>query len=383
MRTQVRQLFRWAIASAVGVALMLSPASLSTAKKIDVAPPPPVPPEAKAKPSETFTYDHQVKKVTRDRKPVVALLRPGDVVELAEWLPFGRGVGITDTNPDGTKSQTVIKTGREDARVFMPAQARRFLTRELLDTGEFVVIERERIMEIARELALAKTQAVDPMAAPRPGRLIGVHYILEGSFFPVGGLPADDPALEAIKREAAKHNRKIDPTQACVMYITVIKVETGEVKAVACGADFQPAVAVKRAVEDLVDQLGQITEPIKVAKVNANTGLALLDIGDQEGVKPGDVFALGPAGVTGAAATPAATPAPGADTGLKAVVVQVDPLSSVVKVKGDPAAAKEGQVATRVTGDKAAAADPPKDEKPAPAAPEKKPVDSQYPPADK
>jgi len=372
MKRHVRRMMPYVVAAGVGLGLMLGAAGVAVGKKITVEPPPPPPPEAKEKPAGKYDYKHEVRKVNRERKPVVALLRPGDVVELADWLPFGRGLGITDTNPDGTKSQTVVKTGREDARVFMPAPIRQFLTRELLDTGEFVVVERERILEIARELALAKTQAVDPQSAPRPGRLIGVHYILEGSYYPVGGLPANDPALEAIKREAVKRNVRIDPTQACVMYITAYKVETGEVKAVACGADFQPLVAVKRAVEDLLDQIGEIVVPIKVTKVDARTGMALLDIGAQEGVKPGDVFALAP---------PNAAPATPASTSLQGIVIQVDPFFSVVKMKGETKGATEGLVAHRAAADNPAA-ETPKDEKPAETKPaETKP--DEKPPAPK
>lgn len=299
-------------------------------KKIQVLPPPP--PPADTKPAATFKYDHQVRKVTRDRKPVIALLRPGDVVQLAEYLPFGRGVAITTTRPDGTKRETIIKDGTEDAPVRMPGPIRQYLTRELLDTREFVVVERERILEIARELALAKTQAANPDTVARPGRLIGVHYIVEGSYWAAGGLPAADPALDGVRREIARRRLPVDPSQACVMYLTITKVETGEVKAVACGADLRPLVAVKKAVEDLVDQLADIVEPIKVARVNPETGLALLDIGAGDGTKAGDVFTL-------AAAEP-----------VKAEVVEVQPLSCVVKLPpGAAASVKEGQEARRAT----------------------------------
>lgn len=333
------------------VLVLAAPGAALAVDKIHVSPPPP-PPPAETKPAPAVDYKHEVKKVQRDRKPVIALLRPGDVVELHDYLPFGRGVGITDVNPDGTKSQTIIKDGTEDRRTFMPSP---FLTRELLATGEFIVVERERILEIARELALAKTQAVDPNTTPRPGRLIGVHYIIEAAYYPAGGLPADDPALIPVKREIQRRRLAFDPRNACVMYLTVYKVETGEVKAVACGADLQPLKAVQRAVEDLVDQLGEIVEPIKVAKVNPETGMAFLDVGSSAGVKAGDVFTLGPAGPPGEPA--AATPPP-----IKVQVFQVTDLYSLIKVTGgEKSAVREGQVAKPETAPAA----------PAPTAPEK------------
>jgi len=362
MVTCTNRVWRWAlvlVAAGIVLGVMLSPTGISLADKIQVAPPPP-PPPTPAKPSPAFDYKHEIKKVVRDRKPVIALLRPGDTAQMADALPFGRGITVTDA-----QAFWVVNPGRRDEPVYMPVSVRQFLMRELLETREFVVVERERIIEILRELAFTKTQAVNPDTAPRPGRLIGVHYIVEGSFFAAGGLPPNDAALDGVKREIAKRQLAIDPRQACVMYLTLYKVETGEVKAMAIGADLQPLVAVKKAVEDLVDQLGEIVEPIKISQVNPQTGQALLDIGAEGGAKPGDVFTLGPAGgaATAGATAPPAEPAP------QAKVVQSWPLYSLVEVPAeDRAQVKDGQEARP-----AGAAAPAQEEKPpaAPAATEK------------
>lgn len=341
----VRYALCLAAACVVAAIVLAVPASVSLADpKIQVAPPPP-PPPAPARPPAAYDFKHEVRKVVRDRKPVVALLRPGDVTQLADFMPFGRGDTITDG-----RSVSILRIGQPDEPVYMPPSVRQFLMRELLQTGEFVVIERERILEILRELAFARTGAVAPDTAPRPGRLIGVHYIVEGSFFGAGGLPLDDPALEGVKREIARRRLALDPRQSCVMYLTVYKVETGEVKAVACGADFQALVAVRKAVEDLVDQLGEIVEPIKISQVDPRTGQALLDIGSEGGARPGDVFALAPAGAPGpggaAGGAAAQPPAAGSPT---ARVVQTWPLYSLVEVAPDQrAGVKDGQQARPV-----------------------------------
>jgi len=345
-----------------GSAMLATPRRCLSDDEIQVAPPPP-PPEKATEPAPTFDYKHEIKEVKRGRKAVVALLRTGDVVALREYLPFGRGVGISQTADAKIKGQadakikgqvgaetgdvdlnveaktdavaktdTVIKTGLEDAPVLMPMPIRQFLTRALLRTRAFVVVERERILEIVRELALAKTQAVDPKTAPRPGRLIGVHYIIEGAYFCAGALPRNDPALAPVRREIRKRRLDIDPTAAAVMYLTVYRVETGEIKAVACGADLRPLVAVERAVEDLLDQMRDVVEPIRVTHVNPETGMAILDIGSDSGVKPGDAFLLGSAAdETGA---------------LKAQAVEVKQLFSTVKIaEGDAETLREGMEA--------------------------------------
>ena len=313
---------------AAGVLLFVGAASC--VEKIRVSPPPGAP--AAAKTSKTFDYDHKLRQVDRQRRPVVALMRPGDVVRLADYLPFGRGLSATRTRPDGKTTQWIMRTGREDAPVSMPAPIRQFLVRELLQDREFIVVERERILEIIRELDFAKTKATDPKTTPKPGRLIGVHYIIEGNFYPVGGLPQDDPALDAVKAEARRRRLRIDPTRSAVMYLTVYKVETGEVKAVACGAALQPLVAVKRAAEDLIDQLADIVEPIKVASVDSASGTAILDVGSEDGAKAGSEFTLGPS----------------PDKGVAAKVVEAKPLWSTITFPAkDKAAVKPGVVAHR------------------------------------
>jgi hypothetical protein len=371
MLARVKTVLFWAVAVGTLVLVVLLVGAPDGARpsvadeKIYVAPPPP-PPSEEEKPAPTYDYKHEIKEVKRDRKPVLALLRAGDVVELQEYLPFGRGINISHsgsaevdvqtTRTDGTgrettatvtgQGSTTIRTGREDAPVFMPVPIRQFLTRELVATRQFVVVERERILEIARELALAKTAAVNPETAPRPGRLIGVHYIVEGSYFCTGALPADDPALAAVKREIRKRRLNIDPSQATVMYLTVYKVETGEVKAVACGADLRPLVAVQRAVEDLLDQMRDVVEPIRVVRVDPETGMAYLDIGSSDGIVPGTQFAIQTA--PAAEGEPART--------VTAVAEKVDLLSSAVKLADPKAPVHEGASAKRV--------EPPAKEKP-------------------
>ena len=357
-------------------------------EKIYVPPPPPPPSEAE-KPAPTYDYKHEIKEVKRDRRPVLALLRVGDVVELEEYLPFGRGVNTTrsgsteidleTTRSDGTSEETTgtitgersttTRTGREDAPVLMPPVIRRYLTRELLASKQFVVVERERILQIARELALAKTAAVNAETAPRPGMLIGVHYIVEGSYFPVGALPADDPALAPVRREIQKRRLNLDPAVASVMYLTVYKVETGEVKAMAVGADLQPLVAVRRAVEDLLDQMREVVEPIRIVRVDKETGMAVLDIGSSDGIVPGTQFAIQTA--------PAAEGAP-AQT-VTAVAEKVDLLSSTVRLPEDAkSSVAEGATAKR----EAPAESPPAPAEPAAPAPAETPPEAPKAPAE-
>ena len=374
MQARIVNVFAWAVllsATALLVVLAGAPAGVrpSSADEKIYVPSPPPPPSEEEKPPPTYDYKHEIKEVKRDRKPVLALLRVGDVVELQEYLPFGRGINTTrtgtttvdveTTRSDGTSEKTTgtitgdrsttTRTGREDAPLFMPAPIRQYLTRELVATRQFVVIERERILEIARELALAKTAAVNPETAPRPGMLIGVHYIVEGSYFGAGALPPDDPALAGVRHEIQRRRLNLDPAAASVMYLTVYKVETGETAAVAVGADLEPLVAVRRAVEDLQDQMREVVEPIRVVRVDKETGMAVLDIGSSDGIAPGSQFTL------------QTTPEEGKPAQTVTVQAEkVDLLSTTVKVPDEA----KSSVAEGATATRAPPAEPPPAETP-------------------
>lgn len=325
MRASPAAVGKQAIRVAIGAAVVLAVAScddrLNTAKPPDAA--------VQKAAARQYEYKHQIRQVKRDRKPVVALLRPGDTQALADALPFGRGVSFLG------EDNLRIVTGREDARVRMPGPIRQYLTKELVQSGQVIVLERERILEIIRELSMGETRFADKEKAPRIGHLIGVHYILEGSYWPVGGLPADDPQFDDARKRAARQG--FDPNAVAVMYLTCYKVETGEVKAVATGADIQPLIAVRKAVDDLLDQMAEVTVPIKVAQVDAETGMAVLDTGSEAGTKAGDQFRLAKEGEKAAENAPVVQ------------AVEVGPLSSTVKVaSGGAEAIAQGMLAEPV-----------------------------------
>lgn len=312
-----------------GAALILAAALvLAVASCVDkVRVPAPPRPSTAPQPAAAYDYRHELKEVERERRPVIALMRPGDVVQLAEHLPFGRGVSIGETDAEGKKSQVIIKDGTEDAPVRLPPQIRQYLVREMLDTREFVVVERERILELVRELEFGLTPATDEKTTPRAGRLYGVHYIVEANYYPVGALPREDPALDAVKAELRRRRIRADPSRSAVVYLNVYKVETGEVKAVACGAAFQPMVAAKRAVQDLLDQLADVVEPVRIVSVDHASGTAVLDIGTESNARVGDRYEVGDD---------------------QAEVIQVAPLTSTARLSAKAADVQPGTIVHRV-----------------------------------
>ena len=96
---------------------------------------------------------------------------------------------------------------------------------------------------------------------------------------------------------------------------------------------------------DILDQMRDVVEPIRVARVNPETGMAVLDIGSSDGVAPGTAFLI------------ETTPAEGGPPQTVAAVAEkVDLLSSTVKLADPKAPVREGAAAKR--------AQPPAEEKP-------------------
>ena len=236
----------------------------------------------------TYDYKHSLRAKPGFRRPVVALLRPGDTQRLRDYVPFGRGTVIIQTR-DGNRNQIEIKPGTADMPVLTTAAQRQFLMRELVKSREFLLVERERIFEVIRELDFGETKYVDKQSKPKLGQLIGVHYILEAAFFPAGSPAAADSIWAEMTNSARRRRGGIDPARNATVYVSAYDVQTGHVVAVAFGAGANDAFATRSAVQDLIDQFADVEVPIRVMRLDKD-GRIVLDIGASEGVKPGDKF---------------------------------------------------------------------------------------------
>ena len=55
------------------------------------------------------------------------------------------------------------------------------LKHALVKSEDFTVLERERILEVLREINFGKSKYVDPESAGEEGNLLAVRYLIEGS----------------------------------------------------------------------------------------------------------------------------------------------------------------------------------------------------------
>lgn len=317
-----------AVSGLIVSAAALVAASCSSPKPIHTDPPPSA--GLEESPTTEYTYEHSVAppKPPRGRRPVVALLRSGDLTELADSLPFGRQKVVVIEEEGQPRS---VELQGEDLPVLLPIGVRQVLLKELVDSDELLVVDRERIFEILREQSFGQTRHVDPESAPKTQRLIGVHYILEGAFYPAGSEPATHSVWGEMGQFVSAERAAPDAVSRAVMYISAYHVETGMIVAIAFGADENHVFAVRKAVRDLLAQLGDTPPPIRVVGYDEH-GNAILDIGSVDDIQPKDQF-------------------PGVSPTGKPVTLeawQVDPLTCIAKfLTGDPDDLPAGSVVHR------------------------------------
>lgn len=66
------------------------------------------------------------------------------------------------------------------------AQLADYIVDELVNTGLFEVVEREKLASVMREIGFSQSGMVDPSGASQMGRLLGARYILTGRVISMG-----------------------------------------------------------------------------------------------------------------------------------------------------------------------------------------------------
>jgi hypothetical protein len=257
----------------------------------------------------------------------IAILRFGDNKEI-EGQPFGEkpehdppseapqekvevhvNVGNTNVNPTpGAKTRQQLNK-----------RARETLKHELVESEAFTVVERERILEILREVEMGKSKYADPATAGPEGSLLSVRYLLEGSLgynedlslkdtlpeqsyedYSYGGGLSDifHPSRAAMRRRfvarmnarrermARQRHREQFP-YSC--YLSVYDVHTGQVVCGVMGIGKNGMLAIRDAVDELVEAMPEKAgNGVRVAAVS--DGQVYLDVGTRAGLKEGDLF---------------------------------------------------------------------------------------------
>ena len=266
------------------------------------APPAPAS-EAVPAPVRQFDYTHKVLHPTGARpgqRHTIAIVRFGDTKDI-EDVPFGPERPAQDSQTGDVNVAVNIGTRTEEperARPQMTRRSREMLKHALMESEAFVVVERERILDILREINFSKTRYVDPETAPQDASLVAVRYLLEGSLglnedqTLKGNLPSEPKYeelalerpgfLENIFNPARSRQRRVAQFKvwqarmaregvreyfniAC--YISAYDVHTGEIVTSVMGLGANRRDAIEDAVEELVVELAERGGEIRVAAV--------------------------------------------------------------------------------------------------------------------
>jgi hypothetical protein len=310
-----------AIGSALGLLVCAGCAS-SEVKHTAPAPPPP---SAEVKPQRTFDYPHTLRNArqqTLRRKLVVALVRFAEDKALGD-VPFG-----PEPNPEpATEAPEVQVNVNVDSPTAAPppsrpprrdtfnTRAREILKRELIESDAFVVVERDSILDILREIHFGQTKYVNPETSPEVGEIMSVQYLIEGSM----GLNEDRSFKETIEPPPdykdggpSLFERILNPGRADVRermrelnaarlrqakqrqmqahypygaYLSLYNVRTSQVEAEAFGIGANGLDAIRDAIEDLVDKCLDIPQPPRIAWVDGER--VFIDLGQDDGVEVG------------------------------------------------------------------------------------------------
>jgi len=319
---------KWLVAATAAAAawLLTGCDSSNVSGGIGAPPPPPAgePPQAR-----TYDYTHKVA-VSAKRRPgqywTVAILRFGDTKEV-EDVPFGADKdkpepagkdGQVNVNVNVGARITPGRAGQDPPQ--MNKRAREILKNSLVNSDAFTVVERERILEIIREINFGKTKYADPETAQAEGQLFCVRYLLEGSLganedvtlkdtldakedyrdvtdyrpglleniFNPGKVDRQKRLLALQQMQRARLQQQAQQKFSVACYLSAYEVRTGAVKASVMGLGTNGLEAINDAVEELIDVLIEKDDGLRVAAVSGEK--VYLDIGSKGAIKEGDRF---------------------------------------------------------------------------------------------
>ena len=187
---------------------------------------------------------------------------------------------------------------------------------ELVKSGKFTVIERQRLDAILQEQNLSLTGQISPSTAVQAGKLLGVDYMLTGRITKfgqrqVGGNAAWGIAMSAKKKtlEGGLSVRLINTTTGEIVFADEATGEDSNYKinilGTGGGVDYDETAVDKvfrPAVEELsrkiIDKSGGLSgsdgsRPAVSGKISKVSGdLVYLNMGANKGVKVGDTFTV-------------------------------------------------------------------------------------------
>ena len=182
-------------------------------------------------------------------------------------------------------------------------QARDMLVKRLVETGQFLVFERDNLEELSLERSLLGTEGTTD--------LVGVDAVVIGSVTEFGRKTEGQVGfLSSTKKqtvEAAVEARLVDPRTALAFFSASGKGETstesGEVAGFGSRAAYDASLndaAIAAAISDLTSEIiGKLTDrPWSTDVLRVEEGRVFISGGSRQGLKVGDRFVIETVGET-------------------------------------------------------------------------------------
>lgn len=297
--------------------------------RVDAPPPPPPPANQTA---GTYDYTHTVARKANKamaRRMVVALVRFDEDRPLDdEQIPFGPGTQTApapDDGPIGAQIEVQVDGNRAEGTMVMgklskemSLRARAMLKHELMESESFVVVERDQILDILREQKFGQTGYVHPVGTPETGKLMGVQYLLDGSvglnedltYKNTTDAPPDyketdrsmfdkifspNPSrTQSLQRSLREQQKRwvqagfTHVTNPYGVYLYLYSAKTGELVVDAYGIGTTRQMAIRDAVDELVDKCRDLVNPPTIVAIDGDR--IIIDTGSIDDIVVGQRF---------------------------------------------------------------------------------------------
>ena len=185
------------------------------------------------------------------------------------------------------------------------ATATDILMTELVKSGQFIVVEREKLQSILNEQKLQTQAFMDPATAVKTGKILGVNAIVTGAITQFG--------IKTEGTDTGVYKTKVQ-TAECVVDVRVVDVETGrilyadsgkgtfssqatEVMGMGQKAGYNEVLggeslraAISTFLNNVITQINYVEWTGKVAKVEGK--LVYVNAGQRTGLKVGDMLTV-------------------------------------------------------------------------------------------
>jgi len=165
------------------------------------------------------------------------------------------------------------------------------LVSTLVQDGKFIVVERQQLGTVLRELNLHESGLIEPSTVIEMGHMTGSQYTFIGNIVSAEVIPFTNYLYHAIKAKIKLNYKIIDNRTGRLIKSEVLvgSASTNDVR----GGSRQARVLVSKAVADVCEKVMKrisTLNPLDIAIVQIDGEDVYINIGDTDGVKKGDII---------------------------------------------------------------------------------------------